>query len=576
MQANQMQKSIFTHFEKKFYFVFQTLSFRFPIETLDTLLKKFYKEHEQSAFLVQAKQGMSNLALKKMSNSYLLQVPLNSINNEHLYVGLSDSFSFLILFDEPQLHDQSVKEQKSRFFLTFDPALINSVFDYFYKTYCKSLSVKEKKLLIKLKNVETNNLNVYYISKFQEALLISALNDNNKVKQAKIIEALSFTDEAIVIADLAGNIKEANQNFEKYFTLKENKINVKEILPQEMFEAAIKETTRKNKWQQELSLSTSEKKSELLLVTCYSFKDELQRPDGYVFTFKDITDLKKLDYLNKQLISKLREGNVQLTEVNKRLVEADRIKSDLLSVVSHELKTPVSSIIGFGELLTNREYDSNTIKNYAEQITTSARQLDRLITDYLEVASNQFGITSNKLHTMPINLTELIRHCYNEQKSKFIEMKFQFELNCLGYEPIIISEAANMQRLFDNLINNSLKYSPSGGRISVKILNDRENVTVSISDQGIGLTHEQARRVFEPFYRADNSITREFSGIGLGLALCKKIVEMYNGSIWCEPGVDLGTVFYVTLPVNPHIPKQEPQQIEIKENSRVEVEIEKG
>lgn len=545
------KKSIF-NFLEKLGCEAQELAFRFPVETLDTLLKKFYKDYDQSAFLLQASKKISNLTLRKISKSYLLTVPLQAQNNERLYIGLSDLLTFLILFDEPNPEEQSINKQRSKFFLTFDSSVINKLFNYFYKQYCDVLTIKEKKLLIKLKNVEANQLDPYYISKFQEALLINALDDNNKIKQEKILEAISFTDEAILITDIGGNIKETNKNFEKCFGkwFKEN--NIRDILPKEIAETALCETTKKSKWQAEVNLTTAKNKSEPQLVNCYLFKDELGRLSGFVFAFKDVGELRKLDCLNKKLIASLRERNVQLSEVNKRLLDANRIKIDLLSVVSHELKTPVSTIIGFSELLSNRQFDEKTITQYAQQINESARNLDRLITDYLDVAFNQFGISANKLVTMPLNLVELIRQCFKEQELSFTDKRFGLELSTLGYEPVIITETENMYKLFNNLINNSLKYSPNGGKISVKILNDGENVTVSISDQGIGLTLEQSKQVFEPFYRADNSITREFPGIGLGLAVSKKIVEMYNGSIWCEPGVDSGTVFYITLPVNPH------------------------
>lgn len=562
-------KSIFNFLEKLDY-KFQNLNFRFPIETLDSVLKKFYKDYEQSAFLLHAENDISNLTLRRVSSSYLLKVPFQNAGNEHLYIGMSDLLTFLILFDEPNPEEQSISRQKSRFFLTFDASVINSIFNYFYKNFCKTFSVKEKKLLIKLKNVRANQLDSYFVSKFQEALLINALNDNNKLKQAKILEAISFTDESVIITDLAGNIKEKNRNFDQCFKKYSGVTSIKDILPKEVADTAVIETNKKSKWQGEISLVNSGNKSELLLINCYLFKDELARPNGYVFTFKDVTELKKLDNLNKQLIVRLRERNVQLSEVNKRLLEADKIKSDLLSVVSHELKTPVATIMGFSELLGNRECDEKTVKTYAQQISGSARNLDRLITDYLDVACDQFGVGTNKLHTLPLNLADLIRVCYQEQKINYTGMNFYFELSCLGYEPIIISEAQNLQKLFGNLINNSIKYSPDGGKISVKILNDGDNVTVSLADQGIGLSLEQSRQVFEPFYRADNSITREFPGIGLGLAVCKKIVEIYNGSIWCEPGVDLGTVFYVTLPVNPNKIKVEEKIItEKKEESHI-------
>lgn len=561
MKNTKQEKSLFNYFENKLNLELNNLNFRFPVETLDTLLKKYYKNYEESAFLVQAGKSITNLSLRKISKSFLLQVPLSCENNEQLYIGISDYFSFLILFDE-DTKEQNIKDQYSKFFLTFDSELIRSIFNFFYKQYCQSLTVKEKKLLIKLKNIKMNQLDPYYISKFQQELLINALSSNNKAKQAKIIEAISFTDESIAISDIAGNIKETNKNFKNTF---QDKKSIKEFLTQELYDSAIAETNKKQRWQSEVNLQTKDNKSELLQISCYLFKDELSRPNGYVFTFKNITELKRLDHVNKQLISKLRERNMQLSEVNKRLVEADRIKSDLLSVISHELKTPISTIIGFSELIVNREYDEVTTKNYADEITSSAKKLDRLITDYLDVASNQFGVSKDKLYSMPVNLSDLIRICYQEERFKFDQINTTLELNSLGYEPIIITEAENMRKLFGNLLNNCLKYSPNGGKISVKLLNDSENVTVSIADQGIGLTLDQAKQVFEPFYRADNSVTREFSGIGLGLAVSRKIVELYNGSIWCEPGVDLGSVFYVTLPVNPHKLTQKEIPLQIQE-----------
>src|SRR3990167_9315447 len=161
------KKSIF-NFLEKLGCKPQELAFRFPVETLDTLLKKFYKDHDQSAFLLQASKKISNLTLRKISKSYLLTVPLSLQSNECLYIGLSDLLTFLILFDEPNPEEQSVNRQRSRFFLTFDSSVINKLFNYFYRHYCEALTIKEKKLLIKLKNVEANQLDPYYISKFQE------------------------------------------------------------------------------------------------------------------------------------------------------------------------------------------------------------------------------------------------------------------------------------------------------------------------------------------------------------------------------------------------------------------------
>lgn len=567
-------KSIFNLFERKFNFSVETLNFRFPIETLDKLLKDFFRNHKQSAFLIQCNGNIPNLALKKISDSYLLKLPLKSLTNEHVYVGLSDLLCFLVLFDEPEVQKQNFTEQKSRFFLSFDPVIVNEVLNYFYKNHCSSMSIKEKRLLIKLKNFKIKEIDTYYVSKFQEALLVSALNENNKFKNNKVIEAISFTDESIVITDLSGEIIEANKNFYKFFCKNKNVHSVREIISVELLQEALRQSSIERKWQSEIKLQAATNKDELFQVSCSLFKDDLNRPNGFVFTFKDITELKRLDQLNKSLISRLREKNAELTEINKRLISADRIKTDLLSVVSHELKTPVSSIMGFSELISQREYDKETLKGFVDQIHTSAKKLDGLVTDYLDLVCNQLTIPS-ELPTMPVNVADLIRLCYKEEKTKFVEAKFDFELSSIGFDPVVISEANNLQRLFSNLFNNAMKYSPQGGKISVKLLNDGERVTISIADQGVGLTIDQAKQVFDPFYRTDNSVTREFPGIGLGLAVCKKIVEIYGGSIWCESGVDVGTVFYVILPVNPNKIQTE-QKVNIEQNKifhREEIQV---
>ncbi len=445
--------------------------------------------------------------------------------------------------------------------MTFEPKIVASVFDHFYENYCGDLSSKEKKLLLNLKSVQSEEIDSGHVNKFQEVLLVNALNENNKIKQFKIAEAISYTDEAVIITDLSGLVLEANKTFEKYFGQRYMKSSVKNLLPKDFIEEAFSTVNLNSSCKSELNLKTIYGKNQLLNVSCYSYRDELNRPNGFVFIFKDVTDLKKLDYINKQLISKLRERNVQLTDVNKRLTDAEKIRIDLLSVISHELKTPISTIIGFGELISQREYDSETIKNFANHIVGSANSLNKLICDYLEVATNTFGVSKDKLQTSPVNVKALIDECYKEESKNIKDSKIEFEISSIGYEPIIFSEVENVKKLFSNLLNNSIKFSPNAGKVSVKVLSDGEKVTVSISDEGIGLTLEQAKQVFEPFYRADNSITRQFAGIGLGLSVCRKIVELYGGSIWCEPGVDKGTVFYVTLPVNPHKPQ------EIKENS---------
>ena len=159
---NSLEKSIISYLEERFEFQAKQLNFRFPISTLGDLLKNFFKDFDHTAFLVEANDSVSDLSLKRLYKSYLLKIPIKNNINEHMYVGISDMFSFLVLFDEQRNTPTSSIDKKSRFFLSFDYNLIKTIFNYFYRHYCDSLDLKEKKLLIKLKNVRSKDINPYY------------------------------------------------------------------------------------------------------------------------------------------------------------------------------------------------------------------------------------------------------------------------------------------------------------------------------------------------------------------------------------------------------------------------------
>lgn len=512
----------------------EVLDFRFPIETLDSFLKNFIRGFEEASFLVQVNSTYTSTKLKKLSNSYVLEIPHSINSNEQIYIGIADKLSFLILFDE--------MSSTSRLLLTFDYEKISRVFEYFFEFVSPQMNTAENEILNKLKNIKPKELSPYYLSKFQESLLINSLNTNNKIKQDKLLQAISCTNDLILITDLNGVIKEANKTFIDKYNSSQSIKNINQFIPQEMLKGCFKDVLTGKSWQQEVIKDKS-----ILLVSCNLFKDEIGRASGFVYSVKDITTLRKLDYVNKQLISKLRAKNVELYAANKRLIEMDKAKSDLLAVVNHELKTPVSAILGFSELISQREQDLSQIKSYANEINSSAKRLNTLLSNYLDVATNQLKANTD---TKQINLKELISSSYASVVKSFNSELYKFEISSIGYDPVIFAEKDNLEKLFSNILDNAMKYSPKGGKISAQILNDGSNVTISISDEGIGLSQDQTSHIFDVFYRTDNSMTREFSGTGLGLAVCKKIVEIYNGSIWCEPGLEKGTVFYVTLPVN--------------------------
>ncbi|TCI77972.1 histidine kinase [Exiguobacterium sp. SH0S1] len=232
-----------------------------------------------------------------------------------------------------------------------------------------------------------------------------------------------------------------------------------------------------------------------------------------------------------------------LRDVTKE-IEVDRLKTELVATVSHELRTPLTSILGFTELLEHRHVDELKRKRYLGMISSETRRLERLVSDLLDVQKMEAGKVEQAFKVE--SLFDLLSDVLEVHAGSTELHAFHFECD----EEIRVSgDPAQLRQVFSNILNNAIKYSPDGGNIAVNVSCEGDVIRVAIEDEGIGVTAEDAERLFEKFYRVQNEQSRNIGGTGLGLAICKEIIESHGGTISVRSKPEQGTTIIVELPI---------------------------
>lgn len=235
--------------------------------------------------------------------------------------------------------------------------------------------------------------------------------------------------------------------------------------------------------------------------------------------------------------------------------EADRLKSEFLSVVSHELRTPLTSIMGYTELLLARDFNLNEQKEFVQTVYNEANHLSQIVEDLLGVSRLEAG--NVRLNQWVVSLRQLITELAAQLNNQ-IGGKHTMLIDMPPQIPPVYVDRDKVKQILVNLITNAAKYSPRGGEIRLSVTEDAELppdhppgrfLRIAVSDQGIGIAPEDLPRIWERFFRVDNSNTRRIGGTGLGLSIAKALVELHGGRIWAESRLNKGSTFYFTLPV---------------------------
>jgi len=240
----------------------------------------------------------------------------------------------------------------------------------------------------------------------------------------------------------------------------------------------------------------------------------------------------------------------ELAEKNKETAEhADRAKSEFLSRMSHEMRTPLNAIMGMTQIIKTRGLPKN-LTEYAVQIDNASSHLLGLIEDVLDMSSMEFG--AFKLTESKFDFEKVIERVLQKVKYNANEKK---QILSTHIEPSLyttyLGDEKHLQRVIGSLLGNAVKFTPEKGEIGfyASIHEDENNemtLQVTVSDNGIGISEEEKSKLFDLFEQADGSETREQSGIGIGLALSKRIANMMGGDIWVDTELGKGSKFHFT------------------------------
>ena len=248
------------------------------------------------------------------------------------------------------------------------------------------------------------------------------------------------------------------------------------------------------------------------------FKKENDRTVGVIVVLQDITEHVKLDNMRKEFI-------------------AD---------VSHELKTPITSIMGYADTLLEEEYDKETQSKFLSVIASEARRMAKLVTDLLTLSKNDSN--KNVVKKEQFDLGDLVKKCQDKLAIEIKKKNHEVKCFVTADVPPVYADKDDIERVILNILTNSIKYTKDGGEIKIYVGFVYNDAYIKIFDNGIGIPENELDKIFERFYRVDKARSRESGGTGLGLSIAKEILDRNNCTIDIKSIVDRGTEVVIKIP----------------------------
>ncbi len=253
---------------------------------------------------------------------------------------------------------------------------------------------------------------------------------------------------------------------------------------------------------------------------------------------RDLTGRKRAERELTEALAIQREANVRLEQLN-------RVKSDFVSIVSHEFRTPLTSIQGFSELIRDDELTREEVGEYADEINKEAQRLGRMINEMLDLDRMESGRVTHR--PMPVDLNAVVRGVAATIRGTAVQREI-----VLALDPALPPLAGDLDRLTQvvtNLMSNAVKYSPGGGRVVLGTRAEGAMAHVWVADRGLGIPPEALEAIFERYARVEGGAARHIQGTGLGLPISRQIVALHGGRVWAESTPGEGSTFHVVLPL---------------------------
>lgn len=282
------------------------------------------------------------------------------------------------------------------------------------------------------------------------------------------------------------------------------------------------------------------------------------------------TDIKTNDEI-QELGNAFNRTTATLNNMDKERKQLDTAKSEFLSITSHELRSPMTPMKAQLQMLEN-EYFGKLTKNQKESLAVvirNADRLDKIMLDFLEIS--RIESARLKFNFKETDLKETVNETVEFMKGFAKEKKIKIVVN-VEKLPIIEVDPDRVSQVLRNLINNAIKFSKKNSKIEVNVTSEKDHILFSVRDYGCGLIPEKQIRVFEPFYQVEKTSCRKYGGTGLGLTICRGIVESQKGKIWVESKPNEGCTFYFTVPLKP-VREIEPIKVLFSEKDTLERKI---
>lgn len=340
------------------------------------------------------------------------------------------------------------------------------------------------------------------------------------LERSKLDTIFNYMAEGVVAIDLKGHIIHANPIALNLLRMEEDKLLSSETTIQSRVPIELMDFEKLN-YDEEETLEGDEIfniNSQVYKVKYAPFKNEKNDIGGLILVFQDMTDEHKLDNMRKEFVAN----------------------------VSHELKTPITTIKSYTETLIDSEMDKEMELRFLNIINNECDRMTRLVRDLLQLSNLDYKKTSWQKQEVSIN--KLMDEIFLKLDLAFKEKNHKVVQDITPNLPTIVIDKDGIEQVILNIISNAIKYTEECGEIKINVVDNAECISIEVSDNGIGIPESDQKRIFERFYRVEKGRSRDLGGTGLGLSIAKQIIEAHNGEIILESRFEEGTTIKILLP----------------------------